>query len=58
MDARGPDETKEPLVDPEVIVPCRQTFYGVDEIFVRAPLRHLGRLRRPRGGRLRGLVCH
>ena len=36
MDARGPDETKEPLVDPEVIVPRRQTFYGMDELFVRA----------------------
>lgn len=58
MDAGGPDETKEPLVDPEVIMPRRQTFYGMDELFVRAPLRHLGRLRRPRGGRRRGLVCH
>ena len=31
------DSVIDALVDPEVIVPRRQTFYGMDELFVRAP---------------------
>lgn len=31
------DTVIEALVDPDVIVPRRQTFYGMDELFVRAP---------------------
>jgi uncharacterized glyoxalase superfamily protein PhnB len=31
------DSVIESLVEPEVVVPRRQTFYGMDELFVRAP---------------------
>jgi len=31
------DSVIDALVDPEIIVPRRQTFYGMDELFVRAP---------------------
>jgi len=31
------DSVIDSLVDPEVVVPRRQTFYGMDELFVRAP---------------------
>ena len=31
------DSVIDALVDPDVIVPRRQTFYGMDEFFVRAP---------------------
>ena len=31
------DSVIDSLVDPEIVVPRRQTFYGMDELFVRAP---------------------
>jgi len=31
------DSVIDSLVDPDVVVPRRQTFYGMDELFVRAP---------------------
>ncbi len=37
MEVEDIDEILEAIGDAEVLVPRRQTFYGMDEIFVRAP---------------------
>jgi uncharacterized glyoxalase superfamily protein PhnB len=37
IEVDGVDEVERALQGAEVVVPRRQTFYGMDEIFVRAP---------------------
>lgn len=37
IEVDGIDDLVDALKDAEVVVPRRQTFYGMDEIFVRAP---------------------
>jgi hypothetical protein len=42
------DEAIKATEGAETLVPRRQTFYGMDEVFVRAPLWHPGRPKTPR----------